>query len=73
MTLTPADAPADCPYDPSDPAAEHAETLFTRTLADGSVEMWVEYGGAGGQRDGGWFGSYEVFRDRIELTAQPGP
>lgn len=52
---------------------QHAGTLVTRKLADGSVEMWVEYGGAGGQRDGGWFGSYEVLRAGSSSPNQPGP
>jgi len=54
MTLTPADAPADCPFDPRDPTGLHDETLFTMTLSDGSLQMWVEYCGAGGERDHGW-------------------
>jgi TRAP-type C4-dicarboxylate transport system substrate-binding protein len=68
MTLSPADAPDDCPFDPLDPTGQHNETLFTLRLENGRVEMWVEYGGAGGERDQGWSGSYEVLRDRIELT-----
>ena len=61
MTLSPSDAPADCPLEPP------VETLFTMTLANGSVEMWAQVGGAGSERELGWAGPYAAFRDRIEL------
>ena len=62
MTFSPSDAPADCPLE------GHPDgTLFTLTLDNGSVEMWVQLGGAGSERELGWAGPYTVFRDRIQL------
>lgn len=51
---------------------EYAETLFELTLDAGSLEQFEELGGRGGQRQAGFIGTYEVFRDRIELTDDQG-
>jgi TRAP-type C4-dicarboxylate transport system substrate-binding protein len=48
------------------------EWYFETTLVGGRVEQWVWIGGLDGRREGGWFGTYEVFRDRMELTDTAG-
>lgn len=46
---------------------EGDETLFVMTLSSGTLEMYVELGGRGGERDHGTEGTYTVLRDRIEI------
>jgi TRAP-type C4-dicarboxylate transport system substrate-binding protein len=51
---------------------DYDETLFELTLDAGSLEQFEELGGRGGKRQAGFIGTYEVFRDRIELTDDQG-
>jgi TRAP-type C4-dicarboxylate transport system substrate-binding protein len=52
--------------------AEYDETLFELTLDAGSLQQFVELGGRGGKREAAFTGTYEVFRDRIELSDSMG-
>jgi TRAP-type C4-dicarboxylate transport system substrate-binding protein len=66
MTLTRDDLRGCSDWEGSE-EANHDENLFTLILDDGSVEMFVEYGGRGGRQDVAWSGTLTIFRDRVEL------
>jgi TRAP-type C4-dicarboxylate transport system substrate-binding protein len=64
MTLTEEEAADDCL--PGE--RKNDEILFELTLDSGSLQQFVEYGGRGGEREAGFVGTYEVFRDRVEIS-----
>jgi TRAP-type C4-dicarboxylate transport system substrate-binding protein len=73
MTLTAQDlADSGCAAPELVELARDGEWYFETTLRDGSAEQWVWIGGPDGRQEPGWFGSYTVFRDRIELIESSG-
>jgi TRAP-type C4-dicarboxylate transport system substrate-binding protein len=57
---------APCP--PGGAEGTSDEVLYELVLAGGVVEQWARIGGRGAERELGWKGTYQVFRDQIELS-----
>ena len=57
---------APCP--PGGAEGTSDEVLYELMLAEGVVEQWARIGGRGAERELGWKGTYQVFRDQIELS-----
>lgn len=58
--------PAGCPPSGEEGESEHA--IYDLTLADGSVELYARLDGHDSARKPGFFGTYQVFRDQIEIS-----
>ena len=61
--------PAGCPVGGAE--AEADEVVYELGLHDGQITMYARIGGPDAPREDAFFGPYSVFRDRVELGADP--
>ena len=61
--------PAGCPME--GPEGEADEVIYELGLHDGQINMYARIGGADAPQEDAFFGPYSVFRDRVQLGAEP--